>query len=80
MEGTAAGVIGWSAVWVAAWFSQANAEPFRVSRVTTRDITDFRDGLRRQQTQAVATINRALVTLRRFFGWLVDNSHTRSTR
>ena len=64
----------------AAWFSQANAEPFRIDRVTTRDITDFKDGLRRQQAQAVATINRALVTLRRFFGWLVDNGHARPTR
>ena len=33
-------------------------EPFIVGRVTTRDVTDFRDGLRRQQGQAVATINR----------------------
>ena len=57
----------------AAWFSAANAEPFRVGRVTTRDLTDFRDQLRRQQNQAVTTINRALVTLRRFFGWLVEN-------
>ena len=56
----------------AAWFSTANAEPFRVARVTTRDVTDFRDQLRRQDGQAVATINRALVTLRGFFGWLVD--------
>ena len=41
----------------AAWFAQANAEPFCVKRVTTRDITDFKDGLRRQQGQAIATIN-----------------------
>lgn len=56
-----------------AWFTAANAEPFRVARVTTRDITDFRDQLRRQEGQAVATINRAIVTLRGFLGWLVDN-------
>ena len=62
----------------AAWFSQANAEPFSVGRVTTRDITDFKDGLRRQQGQAVATINRALVTIRRFFGWLVDHGHAQA--
>ena len=62
----------------AAWFSQANAEPFRVGRVTTRDVTDFKDGLRRQKGQAVATINRALVTLRRFFGWLVDHGHAKA--
>ena len=61
-----------------AWFTAANAEPFRVARVTTRDITDFRDHLRREQNQAVATVNRALVTLRRFFGWLVENGHVPS--
>ena len=30
----------------AAWFAEANAEPFRVKRVTTRDVTDFKDALR----------------------------------
>ena len=48
----------------AAWFSSANRERFVVGRVTTRDVADFRDHLRREQGQAVATINRALVTLR----------------
>ena len=62
----------------AGWFSAANAEPFCIGRVTTRDVTDFKDGLRRQQGQAVATINRALVTLRRFFGWLVDHGHAQA--
>ena len=47
----------------AAWFAQANAEPYRVARVTTRDVTDFRDCLRRERNLAVATINRALVTI-----------------
>ena len=46
--------------------------------MTTRDVTDFKDGLRRQQGQAVATINRALVTLRRFFGWLVEQGHAQA--
>jgi site-specific recombinase XerD len=54
----------------AGWFAEVNREPFRVSRVTTRDATDFREHLRREKGQAVATVNRALVTLRRFFGWL----------
>lgn len=54
------------------WFASANAEPFRASRVTVRDITDFRDHLRREQGQAVATVNRCLVTLRRYLGWLND--------
>lgn len=60
------------------WFSSANKEPFRVSRVTIRDITDFRDDLRRNQGQAVASVNRALVTLRRFFRWLVEQGHVSS--
>jgi integrase/recombinase XerC len=58
-----------------AWFAQANAEPFRISRVTTRDITDFKSCLRRDRNQAVASVNRALVTLRRFFGWLHERGH-----
>ena len=59
----------------ARWFSTANQEAFTVGRVTTRDITDFKESLRREQNQAVATINRALVTIRRFFTWLVDQGH-----
>jgi integrase/recombinase XerC len=59
----------------ARWFGDANKEPFRVSRVTTRDVADFRDHLRREQAQAVATVNRALVTVRRFFGWLAEQGH-----
>jgi len=59
----------------ARWFASANKEPLRITRVTVRDITDFRDWLRREQGQAVATVNRCLVTLRRFFGWLVDKGH-----
>jgi integrase/recombinase XerC len=54
------------------WFNESNQEPFVVGRVTTRDVTDFRDHLRREQQQSVATVNRAIVTLRRYFGWLAD--------
>lgn len=57
------------------WFSGANREPFRVGRVTARDVNDFRDHLRREKGQAVATVNRALVTLRRFCCWLVAHGH-----
>lgn len=57
---------------LAAWFTEANHEPFVVSRVTTRDITDFKDHLRRTKSQSVSTVNRALVTVRRYFAWLVD--------
>lgn len=59
----------------ARWFASVNREPFVVGRVTIRDVSDFRDCLRRDQGQAVATVNRALVTIRRFFGWLVEHGH-----
>lgn len=59
----------------AGWFVKANQEPFRIARITTRDVGDFRDHLRRDQAQAVSSVNRALVTVRRFFAWLVDEGH-----
>jgi len=59
----------------ARWFTEANREKFTVKRITTRDVSDFRDWLRREQGKAVATVNRALVTLRRFFGWLAEQGH-----
>src|SRR5271166_5300967 len=59
----------------ARWFAEANKEPFRIGRVTTRDVSDFRDFWRREKKQAVATVNRCLVTIRRFFGWLGDQGH-----
>jgi site-specific recombinase XerD len=55
----------------ARWFSEANREPFLVKRVTLRDVTDFRNHLHRDKRQAVASINRALVMIRKFFDWLV---------
>jgi integrase/recombinase XerC len=59
----------------ARWFTTANGERFVIGRVTTRDITDFRNYLRRDERQAVATINRNLVTIRRFFSWLAEHGH-----
>jgi site-specific recombinase XerD len=59
----------------ARWFASANGESFVAGRVTTRDIADFRNHLRRDRGQAVATVNRALVTLRRFFKWLAERGH-----
>lgn len=56
---------------LATWFATANAEPFAVARITTRDVADFRDHLRRDKGQAVATVNRAVVAVRKFLGWLV---------
>lgn len=59
----------------ARWFAGSNREPFAARRVTTRDVADFRDYLRREGGQAVATVNRALVTIRRYFKWLADQGH-----
>ncbi|MEI8194605.1 MAG: phage integrase N-terminal SAM-like domain-containing protein, partial [Phycisphaerae bacterium] len=59
----------------ARWFSGANHEPLTASRVTTRDITDFRTYLHRERQQAVATVNRSLVLIRRYFQWLADQGH-----
>lgn len=59
----------------ARWFVDANHEPLAFARVTTRDITDFRDSLRRDQQQAVATVNRALVSVRKLLGWLLESGH-----
>ncbi len=61
------------------WFVKANSEAFDLSRITTRDCADFRDSLRRELNQSVATVNRNLVSLRRFFGWLKDNGHVSSS-
>lgn len=62
----------------ARWFTQANNEPFSLARVTVRDVADFRDQSRQNspwRVSAVSTVNRAIVTLRRFFGWLVAEGH-----
>ncbi len=62
----------------ARWFHAANNEPFKVERTTARDVQDFRDDLRRKRGQAVSTVNRAVVGVRRFFAWLVEAGHVTS--
>lgn len=54
------------------WFTQVNKERFLISRVTTGDVSSFRDNMRREKALAVASVNRALVAIRRFFSWLVE--------
>ena len=54
------------------WFESANEERYEDDRVTPRDIADFRRHLREVRRQAVATVNRCLVTLRRYFGFLAE--------
>jgi site-specific recombinase XerD len=56
----------------ARWFVSANNEPFAVDRVTVRDVADFRD---QNSHWRVSTTNRCLVSLRRFFAWLVEAGH-----
>jgi integrase/recombinase XerC len=63
---------------LAGWFSMVNREPFAVQRITLRDVTDFKDYLRREQGQAVATVNRCLVTIRRYLAWLTENGHLKA--
>ena len=55
------------------WFETANQEPFDLKRVTVQDVADFRDHLRDVRHQAVASVNRALVSIRRFLGHLVQS-------
>jgi site-specific recombinase XerD len=43
--------------------------------VTVRDVTDFRSHLHRDKRQAVASINRALITIPGFFDWLLGQRH-----
>jgi site-specific recombinase XerD len=55
-----------------AWFEITNQEPFAIGRITTADITGFKDHLRKGQGKAISTVNRALVSLRRLFSHLVE--------
>ena len=62
----------------AQWFTSANREPWDVERVTIRDIIDFREYLRLEKKLAASTINRNLVSIRKYFKWLSKNGHTTS--
>ncbi len=59
----------------AKWFTTANAEPWDIERVTSRDVIDFRDYLKTDKKQAVSTINRNLASIRKYFKWLCQNDH-----
>jgi integrase/recombinase XerC len=59
----------------ARWFTEANRERFAVKRITVRDIVDFRNHLHRDQKQAVSSVNRCLVMIRRFLDHLVRKGH-----
>lgn len=56
----------------AQFFTQVNKEPFDSTRITTVDLTSYKRHLREEQHQAVSTVNRALVSTRRYLRWLVE--------
>ena len=60
------------------WFVERNSEDFTVDRVTLRDVTDYKNYRRTEMGMSVATVNRSLVLLRLFFGWLVEQNKLRS--
>jgi integrase/recombinase XerC len=54
------------------WFEEANKEPFAPRRVTTADVSAFKEFLWKQRGRSVSTVNRALVSVRRLFSYLLD--------
>jgi integrase/recombinase XerC len=56
------------------WFVERNGEDFTVDRVTLRDVTDYKNYRRTEMGMSIATVNRSLVLLRLFFGWLVEQN------
>lgn len=59
----------------AKWFTSANAEPWDIERVTSRDVIDFRDYLKTEKEQEVSTVNRNLASIRKYFKWLCQQEH-----
>ena len=57
------------------YFVNNNSEPFSSARITVMDLTGFRRFLREERNQAVATVNRALVSIRRYLDWLVKEGN-----
>lgn len=59
----------------ASYFVDNNHEPFSSPRITVMDLTGFKRYLREERGQAVSTVNRALVCIRRYLEWLVAQGH-----
>jgi site-specific recombinase XerD len=59
----------------AAFFVAVNNEPFNTSRITTADITSLKRYLREEKGQSVSTVNRALVSVRKYLAWLAQTDH-----
>ena len=60
------------------WFVEANKERLDIKRVTVRDVSDFKSWLSGSKKQAVSTVNRALVSLRSWFKWMVAEGLTKT--
>lgn len=60
------------------WFNERNGEAFVLERVTARDITDYKNFMRSGKGLAVATVNRALALIRKFFDWLVESEELKT--
>ena len=56
----------------ALYFTTVNKEPFDCLRITTMDMTSFKRHMREEKQQAVSTVNRAIVSIRRYLEWLVE--------
>ncbi len=54
-----------------AWYTDANGEQFNFKRVIERDIRDYRTAMQ-SKGLSVATINRRLITLKKFFAAAAD--------
>jgi len=59
----------------AKFFFSVNNERYDTTRVTTTDITSFKRYLRENMEQSVATVNRAVVSIRKYLGWLSSQGH-----
>jgi site-specific recombinase XerD len=60
------------------WFAARNGERFTLARVSSRDVTDFKTHQRNEKGLAVATVNRSLAMIRKFFGWLTERGELQS--
>jgi site-specific recombinase XerD len=60
------------------WFTTRNGEAFTLARVSSRDVTAFKTFQRNEKGLAVATVNRSLATIRKFFGWLTERGELQS--
>ncbi|PWK09012.1 tyrosine-type recombinase/integrase [Tumebacillus permanentifrigoris] len=61
------------------WFEQTEGVEFDLKQVTPIHIHDYRSYLANNLEQKPATINKAIATLKTFFGWAVEAKHIGSS-